>query len=112
MIYDLCVDNKSQIINHKSLYLIFNVTIVITARDDTDQPKPDHDLRFGHHVKRFLYQSLYSRITGLLEMVMKGSHLENAPSLTVFLLRIFEIERLHKDGEILHQEDAAQDRDQ
>ena len=32
MIYDLCVDNKSQIINHKSLYLIFNVTIVITAR--------------------------------------------------------------------------------
>ena len=33
-------------------------------------------------------------------------------SLTVFLLRIFEIERLHKDGEILHQEDAAQDRDQ
>ena len=45
-------------------------------------------------------------------MVMKGSHLENAPSLTVFLLRIFEIERLHKDGEILHQEDAAQDRDQ
>ena len=94
MIYDLCVDNKSQIINHKSLYLIFNVTIVITARMIP------------------INQSLYSRITGLLEMVMKGSHLENAPSLTVFFLRIFEIERLHKDGEILHQEDAAQDRDQ
>ena len=45
-------------------------------------------------------------------MVMKGSHLENAPSLTVFFLRIFEIERLHKDGEILYQEDAAQERDQ
>ena len=66
----------------------------------------------GTTLKGFCIKACIPRITGLLEMVMKGSHLENAPSLTVFLLRIFEIERLHKDGEILHQEDAAQDRDQ
>ena len=45
-------------------------------------------------------------------MMMERSHLEDASPFTVFLLRIFEIERLHKNGEILYQEDATQDRDQ
>ena len=43
-----------------------------------------------------------------LEVMVQGTHLEDAPALAVFLAGVLEITPLHEDGKAFHEEDSAE----